>query len=757
MFEHKKLQNLDGIFTDLSKRENKGVYFQRIAGYNEQIQEFLIKLYETARLAGVVIEGRIPNPDEKNLSYYGEIMGMDFQMSMGFLLTSLKKWLPRMNDLQRNNVAGAIYDQLDFMRRNGKNENMLKNAYIKFMCWLYYKFERILNQLGNEKLPKIVYDGEISNYELALLSILSKAGCDIVLLEYQGDAHYQSVDPKSELSDLYSTANMTSFPKDFSITALRAKIEEQAKMERLYGSAPSIKNCTNAWMSGDVFSDLLKTAPERGSDTNFFYNGLVRITGVEDKITYQNVLYQFQLQLKHLQRKFVIVENTLTPPTMEEISAIRRSNYTTIDQMLFDLLKNIAFSSNMNLQALLKKSFIDVLLEEKQKEEINLNRLTNKAIYLLCWLKRYQSELFSNLSLPNLSCFIYLGGCKNDSESLFLKLLSRLPVDVLILVPDLSQTCVLEDKFLYEKKYQESLVVNVFPKENGMVQMATAAYHAERELDTIMYQDSGMYRERQHDKAVAVTLTTMYEEIYILWDQEVKYRPNFSVTDGLVNLPVIFAKVSGVKDGSQEKYWRQIKSLITEDTLLIKEAPYIRPTDANPMKAHTSEFIKNGKILKEKIKSHPAYQYKFLREEIQDYILEKLQILIDQKVIKGTFVNGTEYTIVATVLNLNKEIIRMIQKMDFTKKNPKLIYINTTESLISLEDSILIAFLNLIGFDIAFFIPTGYQNIESYFNIRMMEEHQAGEYMYDLRVPDFRYVTSITRQTWRDKIFKRGN
>ena len=41
-----------------------------------------------------------------------------------------------MNDLQRQNVADSIYDSLDSMRRNGKTENMLKNAYIKF-CLLY--------------------------------------------------------------------------------------------------------------------------------------------------------------------------------------------------------------------------------------------------------------------------------------------------------------------------------------------------------------------------------------------------------------------------------------------------------------------------------------------------------------------------------------------------------------------------------------------------------------------------------------------
>lgn len=124
--------------------------------------------------------------------------------------------------------------------------------------------------------------------------------------------------------------------------------------------------------------------------------------------------------------------------------------------------------------------------------------------------------------------------------------------------------------------------------------------------------------------------------------------------------------------------------------------------------------------------------------------------------IKGTFENGTEYAIVATVLNMPKEIVRLIQKFDFTKKNPKLIYFNTGEKIISLEDSILAAFLNLAGFDVVFFVPTGYQNIEKYFNRKLMEEHQIGEYVYDLQVPNMALVSSSTRLSWRDRLFRRG-
>ncbi len=65
------------------------------------------------------------------------------------------------------------------------------------------------------------------------------------------------------------------------------------------------------------------------------------------------------------------------------------------------------------------------------------------------------------------------------------------------------------------------------------------------------------------------------------------------------------------------------------------------------------------------------------------------------------------------------------------------------------------AFLNLAGFDIVFFVPSGYQNVENYFNKKVMEEHQIGEYVYDLTVPDL--MSSNIHRSWRDKLFRWGN
>lgn len=754
MLEHKKIQNLNDYFVELNSRQNKGVFFYRINGYSNEIGEFIKKYYDVARRTGVVIEGKIPNPDEKNLAYYNEIMGMNFQMNLEFISLSLKKWLPRMNDFQRQNVASSIFDSLERMRKAGKNENMLKNAYIKFMCWLYYKFERIVNQLGENNIPKILYEGEISNYELMLISILSNAGCDVVLLQYAGDQGYLKVDPKSQVSDNLIMNGLQPFPQGYCIKKIREEIQNDMNNERLYGIKPTVVNCTNAWIKDKGLDNIRENIMLRGTDSRFYYNCFCRINGAEDKLTYANELFQLEQEIRNSKRKLVIVNDEIPKPTPDEISGIKRNNYVKLDQMIMDLASNIKCSANVELQRIIHKAFVDVILSEAKIDGCNLNKLTNKAVYLLCWFKRYQSELFSNWKMPEIACYIYMGGCKNDNEAMFLRFLGRLPIDVLILCPNLNVKCCLEDKLLYEENYVESLSITKYPENNSQVRIGTVAYHAERDLDTLLYQDSGIYRNQQYGKANVISLQTMYEEIKILWEQELKYRPSFSTVDGVVNIPVIFTKVSGVKDGLVAPYWVSIKELITDDTIVIKNVPYISSTDENPMKSFAPEFYKNGKLQKNKIKNHPKYPYGILREDMQEFMLDKLQSMIEQKLIKGIGENGTEYTVIAQVLNLPKDIVRMIQKFDFTKKNPKLIYINTGEKVISLEDSILVAYLNLIGFDIVFFVPTGYQSVEKYFLNNLVEEHQIGEYKYDMQVPDFKSVAGERKKTtWKQRLF----
>ncbi len=756
MFQQSALEKLENYFTPLADRPERCVYFYRFVGVSPEVTAFVRRYYENARRNGVIIDGRIPNPDANQLAYFSEMMGMDFRLDREFLSGKLSKWLPRMSQAQRGTVTSAVFATLEDMLRKGKNENMLRNAYIKYMCWLYYRFEGIVNKLGNENLPKLLYDGAVSHYELQLLIVLSRAGADIVMLERNGDSGYTALDPKSEYSRLYPASGLQPFPPYFNLKWIQSEVIREANRQRLYGPEPKRKACTNAWMKKPQLSEVLTDIRARGDDERFFYNSFFAQYGVSDKLTFPGDIFAFYKQMKAGNRRVCIVNNGIAVPTPGEIAAIRRKNYTSAEQLAGDLVQNIWYAADSELQRLMTKAFLDTVLEEQNQPNVSISRMTNQAVYLLCWLKRYQEDLFANWKMPEVSAFILFGKCATEHEAKFLRLLAKLPVDVLFLQPNLNEGgCFQEDGALV-LHCENSLPMDAFPVDESRARVSTAAYQAERDLDALMYQDSGLYRTQQYSKAETVILRTMYEEIALLWDQELKYRPTFQVVNGTVTLPVLLEKICGVKDGQTSQYWLDIKKLITPDTLVVAGIPWIDPLDANPIKSCATQFLQNGKLLKSRIKSHKAYSYGILRAEMQEYLLDKLQLLLDQRVIAGTYQNGTEYTIIAVALNLKKEILRLLQRFDFTKKNPKLIVINTTEEILSLDESILFAFLNLLGFDILFFVPTGYQCIERHFQKPFANEQQIGEYLYDLSPPDFSTLQERGRNPIR-KWFGRSN
>ena len=761
MIEHKKINQLDDFFCPLNQRREKGVYFYRINSCNPQIRNFIRRYYDKARQHGVVLEGGIANPTNQNLAYYQEQMGAEFRMNRDFIETSLKKWLPRMNSEQAQAVATSVYQTLDNLRQNGKPESVLKNVYIKFMCWLYYKFERIVSLLGTDDLPKILYEGTVTNHELLLISVLAHAGCDVVLLQYQGDAEYLRYDAGSKFSENLQLPDMKPFPDGYSLKTVRQEMQDELNRKRLYGTLPDVQNCTNAWLdSGEkLFQDIQTNPQTRGDNPNLFYNLFCRIEGVEQKQSYPNMLYQLYADLKASGRPVVAVDTALPEPSPAETNTVIRGNQPAkIDNLIMDFLPNLRNPANTPLERLAVKSFVDIMLEESRKDGMNLNKLSGYAIYLICWFRKYQSVLFHGWKMPDIGCFLYLGGCRNEKEALFLRFLARLPVDILILTPDLTnQKCLLQDDLLYALHYDESLDRTRFPTEISEIRLGTTAYHAERELDTILYQDSGIYRNQQYSKANAVTLQTTFEEIALYWKEEVNMRPNFMISHDAVMIPVIFAKVSGVKDGDIPAYQNWARELMTESPFVIQRVPYVGNNMMNPFRNITTEFLLNGKLQRDQIKNHEKYRYGFLRNEIQEHMLDKLQLLLDQRIIKGTFENqGIEFLIVSVALNLDIPLIREIQKFDFTKKNPKLLYVMTGENMPSIEDAIITAFLNLIGFDIVFLVPTGYQCVERLYQKTMLEEHQTGEYLYNIKLPNLqKYAGKPVKTNPFSNLFKK--
>lgn len=800
MYNRIQADNLSSLFLPMSRRQaGKGVFFVRVCQTDQQVLDGLWKYHELARARGVILEGQITNPNDRQLNFLNEMLGSSFQPNAAFIVNALGKWMPRMKEAHRREFAEALCVQFDELRKKGKTDSILKNIYTKMMCWLYYKFERLIPFLGDDDPPRILYEcPSITAHELILFRLLSSMGADILLLEPAGDQPYLKHDAASAWSQLMNVGSAP-FPKEFTLKQFRKDMAAKAvpplqrpvqipqqtpprtapfssqpasqsvprtvptnaapppkRDPETYFPQPSRSPCTNAWMKEAAFTEILTPIVHRGDDYQLFYNALIRVRGVVDKLTYLNELYQFYQQFRNTGRNIVIVDDELSLPTPDEAQKVRRHPYRSPEELIIDIAGNLPACANVELQRLMQRSFVRTMKKAARKET-NLNRLAISAVYLICWILRYQSALFQGYKGNEIPCFVLMGGCRNQHDALFMQFLSQLPVDVLILASDLNRVCTLQDGALLELTGEHSLPVPKFPKDPGSLQMGTIASNAQEDLSSILYTNSGIYRNRQFSTAAAITLRTTYDEIFILWNQELKYRSNFSTVQQVVNMPVIFAKVSGVERGNVDAYWQKIKLLLGDGTRLYKSFPFHTASTGNPYQALAIKVIRNGKLKREELKAHRQYPFGLLREELQEHIFDKIQLMLDQKLIKGTFVNGTEYTILSTILNLEKDIVRSLQSFDFTKKNPKVVAVCTTEQVCPLEDAILLTFMNLIGFDVVLFVPTGYQTIERYLNDNFPVEHQIGDYIYDLHVPDFNALPPVKSRTWLENILKRGN
>ncbi len=834
MHERSTLTNLDDFALPLSRRRPAGAFMARVCAWSTQVGEGVWRFHEMARQWGMIIENRIPNPDDTQTSYMMQVLGPDFEPTAAFAEAALERWMPRMSAASRHAFAEGLEQQYGELTRRGKPAGVLKNLYIKLMCWLYYRFERLMPLLGRDDLPKLLYFGEaITAHELTMLAMLRDMGTDVLMVLTGGDEAYLRVDPESKRSQLYTGAGMGPFPEDFTLRSFRKEMaattlpapqpanrntpagaanrrppvpqptdpapsagaplrsgaspsgrrQPQATGETGTGGAtppppatgnrvntpprsapvraenyfapPAWDICTNAWMTEPDYSQLLVPPQSRGDAPNLLYNGFIRLRGVRDKLDYLNDLHRFYQQLMAAERKVVAIDGPLPKPEPEELNAIRRrSRYASAEEMIVDLAGNLPADAPDALQRLMQRAFTQVM-RLAEKDQSNPNRLLTAAVVLLCRIRRWHGPLLRGWKPGEVPAFILMGGCADADDALYVRWLARMPVDVLLPVPNLGKPCALADDMLLELTGEESLDATKFPRDDATLRLSTMAASAERDLDALLYADSGIYRNRQFARANAVTLRTTWDELFILWDQELRYRPGFSADGASVNIPVLYAKVSGVEGGKLSAYWQKVRQLAGEDALYVRQLPM--PQEGDSFQALAQKYLKNDRIDREGLKRDRRYPFGLLREALQEHIFDKLQLMLDRRIIKGTFVNGTEYTVLATALGMGKALLRMLQAFDFTRKSPKVVCVDAKENGATLQDAILLTLLNLLGFDVALFVPTGYQTIERFLADNLPVEHQIGEYVYDLTPPELDAIPQLKPASWFDRLFRREN
>ena len=402
--------------------------------------------------------------------------------------------------------------------------------------------------------------------------------------------------------------------------------------------------------------------------------------------------------------------------------------------------------------ALAQKALREILNELNTGNQTVVLNYGNKFV---TWLYRCTQARKYAVQYEDIPVVLYYGDI-SQSEMYFLNFMTQCGFDTVYITPNKTNLHTAVDKNLNGLmqifELPQSKESGTYPTKAIKTKVATVAYNAERDLDTMLYGgDTGIYRSFQFPNSQSVTLKTTFEEISILWKQEAKFRTGFATSGNLVSVPNIFAKISGVENGDIGKYWDDVRQKLTPDTFLtIKKNNPEKEPDADL--SVYRQFYRNGEYDIEKLKASTVNKFSYLPDRIQDMLLYKLQETASSGFIK---LQGDELmcSIIYHGMNLTKRFMQIIQRFDFTRSIPKLIYIDAVEDTFSLWECINLVFCNLIGFDILIYTPTGYKNIETFVSNDAFEEHIMNQFLYDVEVPKFKIPSEEKSGGFFGKLF----
>ena len=738
---------LGQCFLPVEQRVPQSARFYRVIGRDAggAVLADLHAFYQLTRSEGLYIPDGIDNPVESEITRFYSAVGERFAFTREFISRHITMWLGQVRPAQRDLLAEALAEALALLKKQGSNDNIVRNAYIKFMCWLRSRFGPVLIGIGKSSPPKILFEGDISKYEALLLYALYLAGCDVVYVDFCSDASYQKADPAGAYSELVRGALLSMPPLHFTAGAGQPEpAAQQGPKPPENGPCPwermSDQPCINSWAGGaPPIQAVMCPAAQRGGVLHSLFAVWF---GADERAEYRNRLFHLKTALEGSVKQWLLLDQNLSAPSVEETAPFRGVDKRGArSDLIRRLAERLAPSCGQVRRLSVQRAFAQALERVPIQD---LVRLFNYGVRLACWITRCLDKLFVGKA-PDETPVVVCYGSITETELPLLWVLAQAGIDVLCFFPDPSARDVFTGAFLpiiwTETLLKSSLPVEPFPTREERVRASTAAYNASRELDQLLYNDTGMFRDRQFTRSRAVTLRTTYDEVWQLWHENAQFRPSFEAKDGVVNVPNLFVKICGVEKGDVNAYWKQIRSLVGEDTYLLTDIAADKSSGI-PADNVQKRCLHGDKLDPVAVKKEPAYAYSHLPDDLQDYILEKIQDLIDYNMLCDESAD-LPAVIVSVLSGIDVGLVRLIQNFDFTREIPKVVSVDVDEKMFSLNNCIVLAFLNLVGFDIAIFTPTGYKNIEQHIRADCFDTLIAGEYEFNLTVPRLQRSDSI--------------
>ncbi len=721
--------------------------FKRYVGYEnaDVFRSFLIDSYVAVQKNGLFFQQKLPMATTTEISAAATYTAADFDDAAA-IKQGLDSWL----NSQRIQCDSAAVSKIlaEAIQTCGANK---KNSYFVILCWL-------IKYLA-AKPQKLMYIGAATLRELYFLYMMSLAGVEIIYISYGEDTDFLNFAYRDKLTNVTGPKNMR-VQIDFATLDL-SKEQQLSDMRAAAEKYDGIVVRADTTAAG-VFQDFIVSHKDRvirrggvytdGCEIPVYFAGLI---GYDEEAVYTNMLLQFKESFAGLKKQLIFIEKTMENPNAEEVKALGNIPRSSAKEMIDAMTLLIKLNGDPLRTALAQKALKEMLNELFTGNPTVISNYGNKFI---TWLYRCTQARKYAVQYEDIPVILYYGDI-SQSELYFLNFMSRCGFDVIYITPNKNNLDMAVDKNLNNRmqifQLPQTKESGKFPDKPIKMKMATVAYSAERELDEMLYNgDAGIFRSFQFPNSQSVTLKTTFEEIGILWEQESKFRTGFAVNGNLVSVPNIFAKISGVNNGNVGAYWDEVRSRLTPETLLyIKENK--PPVDGDLDLSVYRQFYRNGEIDIEKLKSSNLNKFSYLPDRIQDFILYKFQEAVESGFLK---LEGDDLmcNILHYGLSLEKDLLKILQRFDFTKQIPKLIYIDAVEETFSVEECIRLILCNLFGFDILIYTPTGYKNLETFVNNQAFEEHTMNEFLYNLEVPKLKIPSDDKNSGFFGKLFRKG-
>ncbi len=721
--------------------------FKRYVGYdsNDSFRSFLINSYMATQKNGLFFDGKLPMAATTEITAAAPYAAADFSTADA-IQAGLDSWLGA-NRLRCDSVTISKL-MLEAIENCGANK---KNTYYVVLCWL-------MKYLA-AKPATILYIGAATLRELFLLRMLCVAGVDVIYVSYGQDTDFEKFPHKASVIT-HSGQIKAPLQIDFSTLDLsheRQLIDMRSAAQSVEGRVVRI-NTTAAGIFEDFLTDHKSRVVKNGgvyTDGCIIPVYFAALIGYDEDAVYNNMLLKFKESFAGLKKQLIFIEKTLDNPNAEEVKALGTITRSSVDATIEALALLIKLNGDPVRTALAQKSLSEMLHKLYTGNPTVVLNYGNK---LVTWLYRCTQARKYAVQYEDIPTIIYYGDI-SQSELYFLNFMSRCGFDVVYITPNKNMLDMTVDKNLDNRmqifQLPQSKESGAYPDKPIKMKVATVAYSAERELDTMLYGgDTGIYRDFQFPNSQSLTLKTTYEEIGILWKHESKFRTGFSTAGNLVSVPNIFAKISGVRNGNANDYWEEIRDRLTPETILrIKtDTP---PTDGNLDLSAYRSYYRNGQYDIEALKGSMLNKYSYLPDRLQDLIFYKLQETVDSGFLK---LEGDDLmcSVLHFGLGFDKDFLKLLQRFDFTKQIPKLIWIDAVEQTFTAEECIQLVICNLIGFDILVYTPTGYKNLETFVKNEAFEEHTMNEFLYNLEVPRFKIPSEEKNSGFFGKLFRKG-